>query len=368
MKIKIEKPIIPDSHIISIQRTFGVEYFLTIIPKQGQSTSEIFEQIINFIKLKNATIISQDVFGCPDYQFSEVPDINHEYRTSLNWPITCLGDHDGSGLSGIFIWAISGAQVKPIYFQNNVIGSIVEDEFVRLIRLGGMKSNKKNLVPERQAIDVLKQIETTLKSEQMDFSNVIRTWFYNQNIISWYKEFNLVRSNFFQQRDIFSRLVPASTAVGLNNGAKTALVGGTLAVQDKSEGIQVFAVPSPLQGSAIEYGSSFSRAVELVLPDHRRLYISGTASIDSNGKTVYPNDAPSQVKLSMEVTDAILKSRKMAWSNITRAIAYFKNAEDIMLLDEHCRINQLPSFPVIITKRDICRDDLLFEIEVDAIN
>jgi hypothetical protein len=70
----------------------------------------------------------------------------------------------------------------------------------------------------------------------------------------------------------------------------------------------------------------------------------------------------------MEVTDAILKSRKMDWSDITRAIAYFKNAEDVMLLNEYCRMNQLTPFPVIITKRDICRDDLLFEIEVDAIN
>jgi enamine deaminase RidA (YjgF/YER057c/UK114 family) len=231
-----------------------------------------------------------------------------------------------------------------------------------------VSSIQKNYVPEKQVLDIMEQIEIALQSVKMDFSNVIRTWFYNQNITSWYKEFNLVRDNFFQQRDVFNRLVPASTAVGLNNGAKTAIISGILAVQGKSQDIRVLNLPSPLQGSALEYGSSFSRAIELVLPDLRRLYISGTASIDSNGKTVYPNDVTSQVKRSMEVTDAILKSRKMDWTDITRAIAYFKYDKDAVLLGEYCRMNQLPSFPVIVTKSDICRDDLLFEIEVDAIN
>jgi hypothetical protein len=70
----------------------------------------------------------------------------------------------------------------------------------------------------------------------------------------------------------------------------------------------------------------------------------------------------------MEVTGAILKSREMNWSDITRAIAYFKHAEDAMLLQEYCRTYKLPPFPVIVTRSDICRDDLLFEIEVDAIS
>ena len=103
------------------------------------------------------------------------------------------------------------------------------------------------------------------------------------------------------------------------------------------------------------------------MPDHRRLYISGTASIDSNGQTVHRNDTPAQVKYTMEVIKAILKSRSTDFSNVTRSIGYFKHAEDGKLLGEYCRANKLPQFPVIVTENDICRDDLLFEIEVDAI-
>jgi enamine deaminase RidA (YjgF/YER057c/UK114 family) len=201
----------------------------------------------------------------------------------------------------------------------------------------------------------------------MDFSNVIRTWFYNQDITSWYKEFNLVRNKFFLERGIFKRLIPASTAIGKHSSIDTAIVAGALAIQGKVKDIHVCALPSPLQKPAMDYGSSFSRAVELTLPDHRRLYISGTASIEQDGNTIYPDDVSAQMKHSIDVIDAILKSRQMDWSDITRAVAFFKHATNVTILRDYCFTNKLPDFPVIVTMADICRDDLLFEMEIDAI-
>jgi enamine deaminase RidA (YjgF/YER057c/UK114 family) len=389
--IKTEKLIFPGSHIISFRRSFGTEYFITAIPEPGLSPQKMFEQIFKYIETKNATIISQDVFGLPDCRDGSILDKYPAQLSSANWPVTWLTSHSSSNppkrrltsLWGTYIWAISGADVTPIYpcgelacpersrraesMRNRVVGNIVEDEFVRFVRLGGLTAEAAGKTPQQQAKEVLEQIETALKTAGMDFSNVVRTWFYNQNITSWYRKFNLVRNEFFKQRNVFSRLVPASTAVGKRNEAEVALIGGCLAIQGKDKNVQPFALPSPLQGPALEYGSSFSRAVELALPDHRRLYISGTASIEPNGKTIYPNDTPGQVSRSMEVIYAILKSRAMDWPDITRAIAYFKHAEEAVLLNEYCCTNALPLFPVIVTENDICRDDLLFEIEVDAI-
>jgi enamine deaminase RidA (YjgF/YER057c/UK114 family) len=365
--IKTEKLVFPGLHIVSLQRSFGTEYFITATPKPDQSPWKMHEQIFNYIKTKNATIISQDVFGPLDSHSREIIDKHLEQLSTVNWPITWIENRGNSDLSGTYIWAISGIDVTPIYLQNHVIGNVVEHELVRFIRLGGLTAKGRRKTPQQQTREVLEQIETALQTAKMDFSNVIRTWFYNRNISSWYREFNLVRNKFFQERNVFNRLVPASTAVGKCNGADIAVVGGALAVESKGEDIRVFALPSPLQGPALEYGSSFSRAIELALPDHRRLYVSGTASIEPNGKTIYMNDTPSQVRCTMEVTYSILKSREMDWSDITRATAYFKNAKEAVLLSEYCQTNGLPRFPIIIAENDICRDDLLFEIEVDAI-
>lgn len=97
------------------------------------------------------------------------------------------------------------------------------------------------------------------------------------------------------------------------------------------------------------------------------MYISGTASIDPNGITAYVGDPDAQVALTMQVVHAILESRGMDWADVTRGLAYFKNAEDAPLF-EKCHINnKLPLFPEVIAENCICRDDLLFEIEVDTI-
>ena len=77
-------------------------------------------------------------------------------------------------------------------------------------------------------------------------------------------------------------------------------------------------------------------------------------------------DLRRQVGLTMDVVAAILESRQMDWRNVTRMIGYFKHGEDASEFHRYCRERKLPKMPVIIAKNDICRDDLLFEIEADA--
>lgn len=94
--------------------------------------------------------------------------------------------------------------------------------------------------------------------------------------------------------------------------------------------------------------------------------ISGTASIAPCGETVWRGDARSQLKLTMDVVEAILQSRRFSFADITRATAYFKHSGDAYLLNEWCRTNGLDQLPVVVTHCAVCRDDLLFELEADA--
>ena len=210
-------------------------------------------------------------------------------------------------------------------------------------------------------------MEAGLASQRMAFSNVLRTWFYNDDILAWYREFNGVRNTFFRERGVFSGMMPASTGVAGRNAIEAGLISGLIAVEAKDPAVKAFAVPSPLQSSAADYGSSFSRAVELDLPDCRRLYVSGTASIDRSGKTVFLGDCRAQVRQTMEVVQAILRSRGMDWTDVTRSLVYFKRAPDASLFEAYRKDAGLPLFPAVVVENDICRDDLLYEIEVDAI-
>jgi enamine deaminase RidA (YjgF/YER057c/UK114 family) len=122
-----------------------------------------------------------------------------------------------------------------------------------------------------------------------------------------------------------------------------------------------------LQGPALDYGSSFSRAVEFSTPELRRLYVSGTASIRPDGRTAHPTDVRAQVELTMEVVEALLGSRGMTWKHCVRAIGYFKHMADAGAFEAWRAARGVGPLPVVLAKSDVCRNDLLFELELDAI-
>jgi len=217
-----------------------------------------------------------------------------------------------------------------------------------------------------QTRDVLERMEAALQAEGMNFTHVVRTWFYLDDILDWYNEFNVVRTAFFREHDVFKHMVPASTGVGMANPAGAADMAGLIAVKPGSGQVKVFAVPSPLQCPALDYKSSFSRAAEVQVRDRRHLYISGTASIDVHGASVHPDDVDAQIHLSMNVVEAILKSRNMTWDDATRAVAYFKGLHDAARFPAYCMVHGLSGLKTTMVQADICREELLFEIELDA--
>jgi hypothetical protein len=52
---------------------------------------------------------------------------------------------------------------------------------------------------------------------------------------------------------------------------------------------------------------------------------------------------------------------------VTRATAYFRRAEDISSYHAWAAERGLDHLPVICTRGEICRNNLLFELELDAI-
>ena len=123
---------------------------------------------------------------------------------------------------------------------------------------------------------------------------------------------------------------------------------------------------SPLQCPAPAYGSCFSRAVEIVTPGWRRIFISGTASIAPKGESVCAGDMDGQIDLTMQVVRAILVSREMDYADVTRATAYLRNPADAPIFNRWCHKLGLVNWPLVTTQAVVCRDELLFEIELDA--
>ncbi|MCX6996761.1 MAG: RidA family protein [Kiritimatiellaeota bacterium] len=341
-------------------------YYITAHPTPEGSPSSMFANLAAAVQAAEAQIVSQFVFGGSEMHASGIPEAERNSPQS-GWPVTWIhGDGPSGGTwSGTQAYAVSHVDVRPVLLGGRVVGSWSEDSDAAYCLLGDIRPTDATRSPAEQAQQVFEQIVMALQTVGMDFAHVVRTWFYLDKLLAWYDDFNTVRTRWFKEHGVFQRLVPASTGIGVGNPHGTALVADVLTIQPKNNAVEIFAVPSPLQCPALDYQSSFSRAVEVQFPDHRRLYVSGTASIDPQGRTAHIGDVRGQIDLTMRVVEAILESRQMSWQDAIRGIAYFKNIAEAPLFYAYGRERHLPHLPVAVAHSDICRDDLLFEIELD---
>lgn len=339
------------------------EFFVT---RAGTAAASLTSTAEHLGRVLAANVVAAECFG---------PSLNGDDESAagplpgrLAIPLTWLqGGTSANGLGGVHLRAVAGAEVRSIELDGCVVGTVVEGPHAVECLLGGVHSADLSAASDRQARATFELIEQALGMADMDFSHVARTWLFLDDILSWYGDFNRVRTAFFTERGVFDGLVPASTGIGGSNPADAAVVAAVYAVKATNSEVTVQAVPSPLQCPALQYGSSFSRAVEVTMPDLQRLLISGTASIGPDGQTRHQGDAMAQTARTCEVVEAILQSRGMGWENVSRATAYVRSGQDAGVLQHCCAARAMPPLPVVVAQNVICRDDLLFELEIDAV-
>jgi enamine deaminase RidA (YjgF/YER057c/UK114 family) len=277
------------------------------------------------------------------------------------------GSYTAGEWGGMHAQYASGAEPHPLVAEGRTVGMALAGPYATECWLSGLQSSDRSLPPDRQARETFERMEQALQLADMDFGHVVRTWLFLDDILAWYADFNHVRTAFFRERGVFDRMVPASTGIGGSNPDGTALVAGVYALKSSDRRVRVEPVPSPLQCPALQYDSSFSRAAEVILPDIRRLLVSGTASISLDGETQHVGDVAAQVARTCEVVEAILVSREMTWEDVTRATAYVRDIQDAPAFGRYWAATGRPPLPVVVAENVICRDDLLFELEVDAV-
>ncbi|MBM4153972.1 MAG: hypothetical protein FJ221_02975 [Lentisphaerae bacterium] len=357
----------PRLDIVRLSLPGSSRFFVTDAPGGDGGPEPLAAEIGDFLKQNGAHVAAMDLFGPADREAGTLAAIERKCGP-IRWPVTWI---DGSACAGkapiaAQFYAIAGP-TRPVVLDGRVVGTIVEDDTMRFVVFAGLRPADLKASRGDQTKSLIHQLERALELVGMDFHNVVRTWLYCNKILEWYDELNRVRNEFFRDRGVYDRLVPASTGVGTGNPFGAALVADALAMAPLKPGVSVKALPSPLQCPAPAYGSAFSRAVEITVPGCRRMYISGTASIHPEGETAHVGDVDAQVDLSMRVVKGILDSAGYSWTDINRAVAYFKNPSDAGAWDRWVKANSIPAMPIVVVKADICRDDLLFEVEVDAL-
>jgi enamine deaminase RidA (YjgF/YER057c/UK114 family) len=253
--------------------------------------------------------------------------------------------------------------------------ALLENNDGRFLFAGGFQSDRIRRATGQQAQDIFRQTGELLERERFPIHSIIRQWNYIERITGSrngnqnYQSFNNARGAFYDQT-AWPNGYPAATGIGTNLGG--VVVDLDAAVFSSAE---AFATPinNPLQTAAHAYSEKvlkaaqttkatpkFERAKSMTFASRRLVYISGTAAI--RGEESREGAAlERQFHVTMEnIARLTGKARPALLRVYLKEKAGFAAAVELMKTYH-------PSVPVSYMWADVCRDELLIEIEGIAI-
>jgi enamine deaminase RidA (YjgF/YER057c/UK114 family) len=179
-----------------------------------------------------------------------------------------------------------------------------------------------------------------------------------------YDEFNRSRRDFFKDNNLSIR--PASTGIQGSPAREDKDILLSFYAIRAAKPLDVTLMTTPTLNEAWTYGSDFSRGLKAVEANRVSLYISGTASVDEEGRTAHLENVESQIERMLLNIETLLSEQNASFSDMVSAITYLKNRKDADILRRILNDRGLGDLPNALVEADICRDNLLCEMEAVA--
>lgn len=288
----------------------------------------------------------------------------------------------------IYLESGSDFQIEYKSYQDHQY-TLVKRGNDKTIFSGGISFNAPNqfLFSVQKAFDFAEQL---LDAEEMTFSNVIRQWNYIEDLLAFEKQaaqslqryqiFNEVRSYYFDP-SYFKNGFPAATGIGCQAPNITI---DFVAINTPTR-FGITPIKSPIQEDAYNYTERvlegdalnqsdkcppyFERATKVNFLDKNTIFVSGTAAI-SGEDTIASSDIEEQTQHTIENIKALISKANLEKNGIDSEShkifqsvrTYIKNKKDAQKVEQIVK-QLLPSDNYIFVLADVCRDNLLVEIE-----
>lgn len=251
---------------------------------------------------------------------------------------------------GVSMKLIEIGQARHLYI-GNISGFRTDNG-----RLGGFRSQS-DLMFERAF--------QMVQGQRIPFADVLRTWIYLDDIDRDYGTLNASRNDFFAREGV--KRLPASTGIGSGLYPRGNQCTLDLYALLNPEIAEIEIMTTPTLNEAAEYGASFSRGMRMTLPEQTYLFISGTASVDEAGATVHLGDVRAQIERMLLNIRELLRPHGANWNDLAHAVTYLKSADYLPLFQEILAKSGVSSFPHTIVEANVCRPELLCEMEAIAV-
>jgi enamine deaminase RidA (YjgF/YER057c/UK114 family) len=218
----------------------------------------------------------------------------------------------------------------------------------------------------RETDSMFRRAESCLVREGLTFRDVVRTWICLAQIDRDYSAFNLARRGFFLSRSI----TPPPASTGILGQPHPPGKGCCLDLRavDRRNGPRVRPIHAKTLNEAPDYGSDFSRGMRVDYRDRSVVYISGTASIDTEGRVVHLGEIEPQVDRMLVNVEELFAGQGATYENVVSAITYLKRPEYAEAFRRVAARRGMPErIPNTLCVADICRPEWLCEIELVAV-
>ncbi len=219
-----------------------------------------------------------------------------------------------------------------------------------------------------QTRGIFEKYNAMLKKQNMSLAeNVIRTWFFVQNIDANYNGLVVARREFFAKHGLTpdTHFIASTGIEGSYVDVRAKVTMDAYAISGvQPEQIQYLAAPEHLSPTHV-YGVTFERGTSVEYADRKQIYISGTASIDHKGKILYPGDVQKQLDRTLENVEALLKKAGAVLEDMGVLIVYLRDPSDFDKVG-HLLRERVGDMPMEIIVAPVCRPGWLIEIEGQA--
>ncbi len=279
---------------------------------------------------------------------------------------------------------------SKIYYKQkkNLSYIVVQSAEMKALFVGGAMSSLSEESIQKQSDVIFSGLEGIFELEKMPVSSIVRQWNYIENITRIednsqnYQEFNDARSRFYRKTKWHDGF-PAATGIGIGCGG---VIVDLDAIYTNGSDIKVVSLNNTLQVPAHGYSNSvliaakdkkerpgttpkFERGKLVLSGTEGVIYISGTAAI--RGEISLSNmGIEKQTRITLENIEHLISEETLANSGTGHFAKVEISSLRIYLREESffepCKKivdENYPGVPAVYLKADICREELLVEIE-----
>jgi len=346
----------------------------------ASAAGEVYSRIAEVLSDRRMTIVHERIFGSLRTEamvLRERRDALFPQDISADGPVTYIGAYPpwGEGLSGVIIHAVSsgdGDDVWTIMDGDVPCGRGWRRNSATYLQLQNIQGHTGSR--PGQVRGIFESAYRILRRNGASYRDAVRTWFYLSDILDWYTDFNKTRSEKYGEFGIMpgpgdiKLLLPASTGIGVETPSGVAASMDLLAVLDSGDrNAQVRKLTSPAQLDAFRYGAAFSRGAVIEENDVKLIEVSGTAAIDEHGASLYPGDIRSQIICTLDKIETLLGQEGAGLADICAASVFVKRLEYAEAFRRVAAERGLADLPAVCIVADVCREELLFEMDAEAI-